>query len=377
MDNNPVKTESVSDLGTYTPPVRMEVTHTNPQFHMLPTVPHVTQLIPVTSHLPQKPEPSTSLSQGELDFLVSCLTQIACFPIGYGTEHIETAGNIPLFEELIDSSDTAPRPDNSKRLNTGTGETTAAFTASTSDMETAAKFVQDLLRNPQIETCHSPSRRQGHDFTQRRQPGFQMPSSPMGQGHQPGRQSPQFEGQISPYGGQSPPFSGQGSQSATEFYFPIMENPDHLSSPPMLMDMGYQQGQGQSYVQDPGATSQGQPRLWKFILDLLEDSRYNPSHIVWVNRQEGIFRLIDPPRLAELWGHVKGNKSMNYEKLSRGLRYYYTHNVLEHVPGKLVYKFGPGAQVWQYLSQPSMTMYSRTVSSTVTSQSHYPPHTSY
>ncbi|XP_067655591.1 ETS-related transcription factor Elf-3-like [Haliotis asinina] len=375
MDINPVKTESISNFGTYSPPARMEVTQmNNPQFHMLPTVPHVTQLIPVTSHLPQPPAPSVTLSQGDLDVLVSCLTQIACLPIGYGTEHIETAGNIPLFDELIDNSDTALRCDNPQRLNTGAGETTAAFTASTSDAEMAARFVQDLLRSPQTLTPHSPSRRQGHDFMQTRQPCFEI-----GQGHPPGSQSPQFEGQISPYGAQTPPFSGHGSQSAMEYY-PIMENPDHISPPPMhpAMDMGYQQGQGQYYVQDPGATSQeGQPRLWKFILDLLEDPRYNPSHIVWVNRQEGIFRLIDPARLAELWGHVKGNKSMNYEKLSRGLRYYYTHNVMEHVPGKLVYKFAQGAQVWQYLSQTSITTPQRTVSSTATSQSHYPPHTSY
>ncbi|XP_048241870.1 DNA-binding protein D-ETS-3-like isoform X3 [Haliotis rufescens] len=378
MDNNPIKTDSASYSDTYSP-ATMNAVQSNPQFHMSQAGPHMmTHLIPVTSHLPPQPESTAGVSQAELEFLVSCLTKIACFPIGYGTEQIES-GNIPLFEELIDSSDMASRPDNPTRSNIET----ASYSASTSEMETAARFVQELLHpNPQTETQNPHSGRQ--DFTQTRHSGIPTSSSPIGQGHQVGSQSPQFEGQISPYGGQSPPFSGQGSQSAMEFYYPVVENPDHRSSPQMLpvIEMGFPQGQGQGqgqcYMHDPGATSQeGQPRLWKFILDLLEDPRYNPSYIAWVNRQEGIFRLIDPQRLAELWGHVKGNKSMNYEKLSRGLRYYYTHNVLEHVPGKLVYKFSQGAQVWQYLSQTSMSMTPRTVSSTVTSQCHYPPHTSY
>lgn len=132
--------------------------------------------------------------------------------------------------------------------------------ASTSEMETAARFVQELLHhNPQTETQNPHSG--GHDFTQTRHSGIPTSSSPIGQGHQVGSQSPQFEGQISPYGGQSPPFSGQGSQSAMEFYYPVVENPDHRSSPQMLpvMEMGFPQGQGQGqcYMHDPGATSQG------------------------------------------------------------------------------------------------------------------------
>ena len=36
--------------------------------------------------------------------------------------------------------------------------------------------------------------------------------------------------------------------------------------------------------------------------------------------KEGTFRIVDSIALANLWATVKGNKSMNYEKLSRAMR---------------------------------------------------------
>ena len=47
------------------------------------------------------------------------------------------------------------------------------------------------------------------------------------------------------------------------------------------------------------------------------------------------FRVVDPQRLAERWGHEKGKAScMTYEKLSRALRYYYKTNIVAKVRGK-------------------------------------------
>ena len=40
----------------------------------------------------------------------------------------------------------------------------------------------------------------------------------------------------------------------------------------------------------------------------------------WENVEEGMFRIVDSIALANLWAIVKGNKSMNYEKLSRAMR---------------------------------------------------------
>ncbi|XP_067655641.1 ETS homologous factor-like isoform X2 [Haliotis asinina] len=59
-------------------------------------------------------------------------------------------------------------------------------------------------------------------------------------------------------------------------------------------------------------------RLWEFILRLLLDANFNPSHIEWVDREKGMFR------------------------------YYYHRKILQPVFGKkLVYKFGPNSTGWQ------------------------------
>jgi hypothetical protein len=61
-------------------------------------------------------------------------------------------------------------------------------------------------------------------------------------------------------------------------------------------------------------------KLWEFIRDLLKIPRYNPSVIRWEVEEEGEFRIVDSSMVARLWATVKGNKKMNYEKLSRAMR---------------------------------------------------------
>ena len=44
--------------------------------------------------------------------------------------------------------------------------------------------------------------------------------------------------------------------------------------------------------------------------------------------------------VAQLWGKRKGKEHMNYDKLSRALRYYYDKNIIKKVIGqKFVYRF--------------------------------------
>lgn len=44
--------------------------------------------------------------------------------------------------------------------------------------------------------------------------------------------------------------------------------------------------------------------------------------------------------MAQLWGERKNKPTMNYEKLSRALRYYYDGDMISKVHGKrFVYKF--------------------------------------
>ena len=46
------------------------------------------------------------------------------------------------------------------------------------------------------------------------------------------------------------------------------------------------------------------------------------------------------PQVAKRWGQCKNKPKMNYEKLSRGLRYYYHKNIIHKTAGKrYVYRF--------------------------------------
>ncbi|XP_048727987.2 ETS-related transcription factor Elf-1-like [Ostrea edulis] len=89
-------------------------------------------------------------------------------------------------------------------------------------------------------------------------------------------------------------------------------------------------------------------RLWEFLRDLLCDPRYNPDIITWSDKQKGEFRLVKSKEIAKLWGRIKKNKGMTYEKLSRALRYYYKTQILLPVIGKrLMYQFGPSSYGWK------------------------------
>lgn len=82
----------------------------------------------------------------------------------------------------------------------------------------------------------------------------------------------------------------------------------------------------------------GQIQLWQFLLELLTDVE-RTDFIQWVGT-EGEFKLNNPEGVAQLWGLRKNKPTMNYEKLSRALRYYYDGDMIAKVHGKrFVYKF--------------------------------------
>lgn len=82
----------------------------------------------------------------------------------------------------------------------------------------------------------------------------------------------------------------------------------------------------------------GQIQLWQFLLEILTD-REHRDIIGWLGVL-GEFKLTDPERVAQLWGERKNKSTMNYEKLSRALRYYYDGDMISKVHGKrFVYKF--------------------------------------
>ncbi|XP_005103501.1 GA-binding protein alpha chain isoform X1 [Aplysia californica] len=85
----------------------------------------------------------------------------------------------------------------------------------------------------------------------------------------------------------------------------------------------------------------GQIQLWQFLLELLTDKMCREV-IAWVG-EEGEFKLVNPEVVAQMWGQRKNKPTMNYEKLSRALRYYYDGDMIakvRNVHGKrFVYKF--------------------------------------
>lgn len=83
------------------------------------------------------------------------------------------------------------------------------------------------------------------------------------------------------------------------------------------------------------------PRLYdfrKFLLQLLKDEK-RQNIIRWAG-DEGEFKFIQPEAVAKLWGAHKNKDTMNFGKLSRALRYYYSIGVISKVEGiEHCYKF--------------------------------------
>ncbi|XP_051013374.1 ETS translocation variant 3-like protein [Acomys russatus] len=82
-----------------------------------------------------------------------------------------------------------------------------------------------------------------------------------------------------------------------------------------------------------------QIQLWHFILELLQKEEFR--HVIaWQQGEYGEFVIKDPDEVARLWGRRKCKPQMNYDKLSRALRYYYNKRVLHKTKGKrFTYKF--------------------------------------
>ena len=67
-----------------------------------------------------------------------------------------------------------------------------------------------------------------------------------------------------------------------------------------------------------------------------QDSR----HLISWTSLDGEFKLHRSEEVARLWGLRKNKTNMNYDKLSRALRYYYDKNIIQKVNGqKFVYRF--------------------------------------
>ncbi|XP_013410350.1 protein c-ets-1-B-like isoform X1 [Lingula anatina] len=87
-----------------------------------------------------------------------------------------------------------------------------------------------------------------------------------------------------------------------------------------------------------GYSGSGPIQLWQFLLELLTDK--SCQHFISWSGDGWEFKLSDPDEVARRWGLRKNKPKMNYEKLSRGLRYYYDKNIIHKTAGKrYVYRF--------------------------------------
>ncbi|KAL1381107.1 hypothetical protein pipiens_013704 [Culex pipiens pipiens] len=110
------------------------------------------------------------------------------------------------------------------------------------------------------------------------------------------------------------------------------QHPGHPGAHPSLLDFQH------PAVERPRFTGSGPIQLWQFLLELLTDKTCQ-NFISWTG-DEWEFKLTDPDEVARRWGVRKNKPKMNYEKLSRGLRYYYDKNIIHKTAGKrYVYRF--------------------------------------
>uniref|UniRef100_A0A3Q3LZ34 Fli-1 proto-oncogene, ETS transcription factor-related sequence n=1 Tax=Mastacembelus armatus TaxID=205130 RepID=A0A3Q3LZ34_9TELE len=112
---------------------------------------------------------------------------------------------------------------------------------------------------------------------------------------------------------------------------PMEHQHNRVTEPtPRIVQDPYQTlGPISSRLANPGS---GQIQLWQFLLELLSDSN-NASIITWEGTN-GEFKMTDPDEVAKRWGERKSKPNMNYDKLSRALRYYYDKNIMTKPPAQ-------------------------------------------
>ena len=113
----------------------------------------------------------------------------------------------------------------------------------------------------------------------------------------------------------------------------------HLSPIPGQMISGHHHllshgGDGKPVIQAAVLAGSGPIQLWQFLLELLTDKSCQ-GFISWTG-DGWEFKLTDPDEVARRWGIRKNKPKMNYEKLSRGLRYYYDKNIIHKTAGKKI-----------------------------------------
>jgi len=85
-------------------------------------------------------------------------------------------------------------------------------------------------------------------------------------------------------------------------------------------------------------------QLWQFLKELLIKKDQFSNIIRWTDEGEGIFKIEDSTRVAQLWGERKNRPNMNYDKMSRSMRQYYRKGIMKKTARsqRLIYQFCAG-----------------------------------
>eukprot|EP00117_Sycon_ciliatum_P037212 scpid41532/ scgid27877/ ETS-related transcription factor Elf-4; E74-like factor 4; Myeloid Elf-1-like factor len=79
-------------------------------------------------------------------------------------------------------------------------------------------------------------------------------------------------------------------------------------------------------------------QLWEFLLHHLERGTAQDA-IAWIDDRSGKFRIVNSEKIAKMWGDYRSVPAMDYEKMTRALRYYYRRRILEKLQRRLIYQF--------------------------------------
>ena len=96
-------------------------------------------------------------------------------------------------------------------------------------------------------------------------------------------------------------------------------------------------------VEDPMSKRMRSPRLFEFLILLLQKSGYD-FYASFTNREKGIFQISKPEKVAELWQAVKSRQShqkMTYDKFARAVRWYYKSNIMQKTNTRYTFQFCP------------------------------------
>ncbi|XP_006813102.1 ets-related protein isoform X1 [Saccoglossus kowalevskii] len=165
-----------------------------------------------------------------------------------------------------------------------------------------------------------------------RVPGFHIKQEPRDFGFEPPAEVPtciNYPRPAETYGLHSSPPDGNLYEANMRSFYDDASVPDKFQEGDLKPEI---------YRDGPIYQRRGSLQLWQFLVALLEDPT-NSNFIAWTGR--GLeFKLIEPEEVARRWGIQKNRPAMNYDKLSRSLRYYYEKGIMQKVAGeRYVYKF--------------------------------------